>query len=44
VRELEEDPYRDIGIAYTSWENVSPIGRAFVEAAKQFFQAENRAE
>lgn len=44
VRELEESPYRDIGIAYTSWDNVSPIGKTFIEMAKGFFSEQKKID
>lgn len=37
VRDLTEAPYRDIGIAYTAWVNISPIGKAFIKLAKESF-------
>lgn len=37
ARELSECPYRDIGIAYTAWENISPVGKAFIKLAKESF-------
>lgn len=38
ARELEERPYRDVGIIYTRWESVSPLSRVFVKTAREYFQ------
>ena len=38
VRDLVEAPFRDVGIAYTAWDNISPIGKAFIKLAKESFE------
>lgn len=39
--DLQESPHREIGIAYTSWDNISPLGKAFIDVAKKFFGIQN---
>jgi DNA-binding transcriptional LysR family regulator len=43
-RELSENPFREIGIAYTSWDNISPIGKVFIKFVKNYFLGKNQAD
>lgn len=37
--ELKEKPYRDIGIIYRHWEQLSPLSRIFINETKDFFES-----